>query len=193
MDAAESAFAGFRYPPDVIMMAVRWYLRYNLSFRNAEELTVDQTLSATAPSESPRCSRGSLSRLSQSAAWPAWPARRNRRLGGGSADIDADCFESIQASRSPSPKLRDLRNAVRGLDPHDRRRACSTRRREFCRRARHLPNLRTELTGQVLMPRPLSCAPRRLSAVQSLITGSPIPGSCLEGRSRGPDCQEWLR
>jgi hypothetical protein len=25
-----SAFAGFRFPPDVIVVAVRWYLRYNL-------------------------------------------------------------------------------------------------------------------------------------------------------------------
>jgi hypothetical protein len=29
--APRSAFAGFRFPPDVIMVAVRWYLRYGLS------------------------------------------------------------------------------------------------------------------------------------------------------------------
>jgi hypothetical protein len=27
----KSAFAGFRFPADVIVVAVRWYLRYNLS------------------------------------------------------------------------------------------------------------------------------------------------------------------
>lgn len=26
-----SAFAGFRFPPEVILLTVRWYLRYNLS------------------------------------------------------------------------------------------------------------------------------------------------------------------
>jgi transposase-like protein len=33
-----SAFAGFRFPPEVIVVAVRWYLRYNLSYRDVEEL-----------------------------------------------------------------------------------------------------------------------------------------------------------
>jgi transposase, IS6 family len=37
-----SAFAGFRFPPDVIMVAVRLYLRYNLSYRNVEELPVER-------------------------------------------------------------------------------------------------------------------------------------------------------
>jgi transposase-like protein len=26
-----SAFAGFRFPPEVIVVAVHWYLRFNLS------------------------------------------------------------------------------------------------------------------------------------------------------------------
>jgi hypothetical protein len=33
-----SAFVGFRFPPDVIVLAVRWYLRFGLSYRNVEEL-----------------------------------------------------------------------------------------------------------------------------------------------------------
>jgi hypothetical protein len=28
-----SAFAGFRFPAEVIVVAVRWYLRFNLSYR----------------------------------------------------------------------------------------------------------------------------------------------------------------
>ena len=36
--ADRSAFAGYRFPPDVIMLAVRWYLRYGLSYRDVEEL-----------------------------------------------------------------------------------------------------------------------------------------------------------
>jgi hypothetical protein len=33
-----SAFAGFFFPPDVIVLAVRWYLRFGLSYRDVEEL-----------------------------------------------------------------------------------------------------------------------------------------------------------
>src|SRR3978361_671515 len=33
-----SSFAGFRFPPEVISVAVRWYLRYGLSYRDIEEL-----------------------------------------------------------------------------------------------------------------------------------------------------------
>jgi IS6 family transposase len=37
-----SAFAGFRFPPEVILLAVRWYLRYGLSFRDLEELLAER-------------------------------------------------------------------------------------------------------------------------------------------------------
>src|SRR5437764_7321421 len=37
-----SAFAGFRFPPEVIMVAVRWYLRYGLSYRDVEELLAER-------------------------------------------------------------------------------------------------------------------------------------------------------
>jgi transposase-like protein len=37
-----SAFAGFRFPPEVIVLAVRWYLRYGLSYRDVEELLVER-------------------------------------------------------------------------------------------------------------------------------------------------------
>jgi len=33
-----SAFAGFRFPREVISVAVRWYLPYGLSYRDVEEL-----------------------------------------------------------------------------------------------------------------------------------------------------------
>ena len=39
-----SAFAGFRFPTEVIVLAVRWYLRYGLSYRDVEELPVDAWL-----------------------------------------------------------------------------------------------------------------------------------------------------
>src|SRR5436305_1521996 len=40
--ASRSGFAGFRFPPDVIMIAVRWYLRYALSYRDVEELLAER-------------------------------------------------------------------------------------------------------------------------------------------------------
>ena len=40
--AARSAFAGFRFPPDVIVVAVRWYLRFGLSYRDVEELLIER-------------------------------------------------------------------------------------------------------------------------------------------------------
>jgi transposase-like protein len=37
----KSAFAGFRFPPEVIVVAMRWYLRYSPSYRDVEELLVE--------------------------------------------------------------------------------------------------------------------------------------------------------
>jgi transposase-like protein len=37
-----SVFAGFRFPPEVISVAVRWYLRYGLSYRDAGELLAER-------------------------------------------------------------------------------------------------------------------------------------------------------
>jgi hypothetical protein len=42
VSAPRSEFAGFRFPPDVIMIAVRWYLRYGLSSRDVEELLAER-------------------------------------------------------------------------------------------------------------------------------------------------------
>jgi IS6 family transposase len=39
---APSAFAGFCFPPDVIVLAVRWYLRFALSYRDVEELLTER-------------------------------------------------------------------------------------------------------------------------------------------------------
>jgi hypothetical protein len=38
----ESAFVGFRFPPDVIVLAVRWYLRFSHSYRDLEELLAER-------------------------------------------------------------------------------------------------------------------------------------------------------
>src|SRR4051812_48107945 len=40
--APRSAFAGFRFPAEVILVAVRWYLRFGLSYRDVEELLAER-------------------------------------------------------------------------------------------------------------------------------------------------------
>ena len=41
---SSSAFAGFRFPPEIIVLAVRWYLRYGLSYRDLEELLAERCI-----------------------------------------------------------------------------------------------------------------------------------------------------
>ena len=40
--ARRSSLSGFRFPPEVIVLAVRWYLRYGLSYRDVEELLAER-------------------------------------------------------------------------------------------------------------------------------------------------------
>jgi transposase, IS6 family len=44
-----SVFAGFRFPPEVISIAVRWYLRYGLSYRDVEELLAERGIMIWEP------------------------------------------------------------------------------------------------------------------------------------------------
>jgi transposase-like protein len=37
-----SAFAGFCFPPEVVLLSVRWYLRFALSYRDVEELLAER-------------------------------------------------------------------------------------------------------------------------------------------------------
>ena len=37
-----SVFAGYRFPPAVILLAVRWYLRFGSSYRDVEELLAER-------------------------------------------------------------------------------------------------------------------------------------------------------
>ena len=37
-----SAFRGFRFPPEAIVLAVRWYLRFGLSYRDVEEFLFER-------------------------------------------------------------------------------------------------------------------------------------------------------
>jgi transposase-like protein len=42
IQSGSAAFAGFRFPPEVILLAVRWYLRFGLSYRDLEELLAER-------------------------------------------------------------------------------------------------------------------------------------------------------
>jgi transposase, IS6 family len=42
-----SVFAGFRFPREVISVAVRWYLRSGLSSRDVEELLAERRITAS--------------------------------------------------------------------------------------------------------------------------------------------------
>ena len=37
-----ASFAGYRFPPEVILLAVLWYLRHRLSYRDVEELLAER-------------------------------------------------------------------------------------------------------------------------------------------------------
>src|SRR5204863_5812438 len=41
-------FAGYRFPPDVIALAVRWYLRYRLSYADVAELLAERGIGVDA-------------------------------------------------------------------------------------------------------------------------------------------------
>jgi hypothetical protein len=40
--APSSAFTGYRFPPEVITLAIRWYLPFGLSYRDVEELLAER-------------------------------------------------------------------------------------------------------------------------------------------------------
>src|ERR1700680_979260 len=42
VEVPPSGFAGFRFPAQVILLAVRWYLRFGLSYRDLEELLLER-------------------------------------------------------------------------------------------------------------------------------------------------------
>ena len=59
-------FRGFRFPPEVILWAVRWYLRFALSFRDLPHPTrfgqsssrcLSQRWTASGPARLARCGR----------------------------------------------------------------------------------------------------------------------------------------
>src|SRR3989440_9666169 len=79
--APRSSFAGFRFPRDVIMIAVRWYLRYGLSYRDVEELLAERGVDVDHVTVW-RWGRRFTPLLTE-AAPPCLPSGRGPRGGGG--------------------------------------------------------------------------------------------------------------
>jgi transposase, IS6 family len=71
---SRSGFAGFRFPPDVIVLAVRWYLRYGLSYRDVEELLAERGITVDHVTVYHWCS-GSRCGSSMPPAMPTRPGR----------------------------------------------------------------------------------------------------------------------
>ena len=51
-----SIFAGFCFPPEVIVLAVRWCLRFGLSYRDVEELLAERGIRSTTSASTDGCS-----------------------------------------------------------------------------------------------------------------------------------------
>jgi len=41
-EPGSASFSGYRFPPEVILLAVRWYLRFGLSYRDIGELLAER-------------------------------------------------------------------------------------------------------------------------------------------------------
>jgi transposase-like protein len=48
-------FSGYRFPPDVIALAVRWYLRFRLSYADVAELLAERGVTVDPRPSSPGC------------------------------------------------------------------------------------------------------------------------------------------
>jgi hypothetical protein len=92
-----SAFAGFRFPAHVIVLAVRWYLRFGLSHRDVEELLTEQ--GSATPGTRP------LTYFRQHNVLQRWPRRRRRASRRRRLDVEDD----------PGLALQDLPGADHGL------------------------------------------------------------------------------
>jgi transposase-like protein len=59
---------GFRFPPEAIVLGVRWYLRFGLSYRDVEELLAERRIEVDHVTVFRRCSGSHHS----------WPMLRDR-------------------------------------------------------------------------------------------------------------------
>ena len=95
-------FAGLRFPPQVITAAVRWYLRYGLSYWDVGELLADQRINAE--NRTLRLENRKLTTGNQQLTERIKAARENNRfLDTRIARLEADLAEFLLAGqRAPA-------------------------------------------------------------------------------------------
>src|SRR5829696_7689769 len=100
---ARSAFAGFCFPPEVIVLAVCWYLRFGLSYRDVEELLAQRGIEVDHVTIIDGCSGSRHCWLTQPGpvATPSATAGRSTRPKSRSPGSDATSTErSTSSARS---------------------------------------------------------------------------------------------
>jgi transposase-like protein len=68
-----SGFGGFGFPAEIIVLAVRWYLRFGLSYRDVEELLSERGIEVGRVTAFRWVQR--FTPLLADAAWPAYGRR----------------------------------------------------------------------------------------------------------------------
>jgi len=131
-----SAFTGYRFPPDVITLAVRWYLRFGLSYRDVEELLAERGIEvdhvtvyrwvqrfapefAKAARARPTHRRGALARgrdLSEG-RWPVGPTGATTGVWWNSTTSRRSSASRTSAKRSTSPTGSGTSLRSRGTHP----------------------------------------------------------------------------
>jgi hypothetical protein len=119
-----SAFAGFRFPLDIIIVAARWYLRFGLAYRDVEELLADRGVEVDHVTVCAGCS-GSRR------CWPTPPAGSSNRRSARRASrpsrsrrIRRRCIRPCWRSDSRRPRIAPTSTPTTGSRPitADRRR-----------------------------------------------------------------------
>src|SRR6266511_4805450 len=116
--SARPAFAGFCFPADVIVVAVRWYLRFGLSYRDVEELLAERGVEVDHVTVYPGC-RGSRRCWPRppgpAGTGPAGAGSLTRRMSGSLAAGGMSTVPSISLGRSSTCMSR--RGGMRGRPP----------------------------------------------------------------------------
>ena len=107
VSAPRSGFAGFGFPPEVITLAVRSYLRFGLSYRDVEELVVERGIEVDR-SSLVHTSRDDLATSIHTATSMASTARRPRTLCSPMFGMVLACWQ-----QSAAPGCRALLNPAR--------------------------------------------------------------------------------
>ena len=103
-----SAFVGFRFPPEVIVLALRWHLRYGLSYRDVQELLAERAIEVH---------HVTIYRNSARSA-PRYPKTRNRpERGPRTGDDRADASSGSLARRIQRPNVHATSVLRRALHP----------------------------------------------------------------------------